>query len=343
FFLLVLPVAIHLRWFPGIHDAEGGPYGTFFFGLAFFLLVALCWEASARAALYVGMMVLTWGDSLAGLIGKPFGRRRFRIGRSTKSLEGTGAMFVGSFAATAATLGVLGFAPFTELLGISLLVAVIATAVEMVTPGALDNLTVPLAAAFVIHLLASSGPEGDKAFAIGVGLSLAFALLALAANFLEFTGAVTSVILGSIVFGIGGWAWAVPILIFFLSSSFLGIFTKKGKRGLEEIWAKKGPRDSVQALANGGLAAAIVLFYYFLPDVRLYYVYLGALAAVNADTWSTEIGVLSKSIPISATSGKPVPKGLSGGVTALGFAGALVGSLAIVLAGLLFEGRFGIG
>ncbi|MGH9389207.1 MAG: diacylglycerol/polyprenol kinase family protein, partial [Vicinamibacteria bacterium] len=197
-FLLVLPVAIHFRWLPGIHDVEGGPYGTFCFGLSFLLLAALCWENPMRPALYVGMMVLTWGDSLAGLIGKSFGRRRFRIGRSMKSLEGTGAMFVGSFVAAAATLGALGYAPFTELLGLSLLVAVIATAVEMVTPGAFDNLTVPLAAAFVIQLLASSGPEGDKAFAIGVGLSLGFALLALAANFLEFTGAVTSVILGSI-------------------------------------------------------------------------------------------------------------------------------------------------
>jgi uncharacterized membrane protein len=59
------------------------------------------------------------------------------------------------------------------------------------------------------------------------------------------------------------------------------------------------------------------------------------MASVNADTWATEIGVLSRKLPRRITDGAIVDKGTSGGVTVLGTFAALAGSIVIVLIGCL--------
>jgi uncharacterized membrane protein len=55
----------------------------------------------------------------------------------------------------------------------------------------------------------------------------------------------------------------------------------------------------------------------------------GALAAVNADTWATELGVLARQAPRMVTSGTRVEPGTSGAVSGLGEAAALGGALLI--------------
>ena len=58
----------------------------------------------------------------------------------------------------------------------------------------------------------------------------------------------------------------------------------------------------------------------------LFVAFSGALATVTADTWATEIGVLSPQPPRLITSGRYVPVGTSGGVTLLGTFTALLGA-----------------
>jgi uncharacterized membrane protein len=62
------------------------------------------------------------------------------------------------------------------------------------------------------------------------------------------------------------------------------------------------------------------------------------MAAVNADTWATELGVFNPSPPRLMTTGKTVERGTSGGVTLLGYVAALggaalIGALAALLGG----------
>ena len=56
-----------------------------------------------------------------------------------------------------------------------------------------------------------------------------------------------------------------------------------------------------------------------------------AVAEATSDTWAGEIGRLSKKPPVSLKTGKIVPRGVSGGVTLLGYAGGLAGAAFIAV------------
>lgn len=148
--------------------------------------------------------------------------------------------------------------------------------------------------------------------------------------------------------GGAGWKGAALVLAFFISSSLLSRWRLSYKRSLQPVVAKGGRRDASQVAANGGVAAALCVVYALWdlqPELWLAGL-VGALAAVTADTWATEIGVLSSSPPRLLSSGRVVARGASGGVTRIGLLASLAGAVVISgLAALLWRQPqlFGIG
>ncbi len=172
---------------------------------------------------------------------------------------------------------------------------------------------------------------------IGFLLAILVAILAWWAGALSRSGALTAVITGGLIFGIGGLVWAVLLLTFFISSSALSRTFKQQKASLAEKFSKGSQRDWGQVMANGGLGAVLALGYAIPPhSIWLWLVFAGAMAAVNADTWSTELGVLSPIAPRLITNGKPVERGTSGGITLMGTLAALAGAVVIAIVAILF-------
>lgn len=145
-------------------------------------------------------------------------------------------------------------------------------------------------------------------------------------------GVLGAVLTGTLIFGAGGWVWGTLLIVFFVSSSLLSRYRGTDKAGLAEKFAKPGRRDLGQALANGGWGAFLALAFALRPTPLLFAAFVGAMATVTADTWATELGVLSRQLPHRITTGQPVPAGTSGGVSVLGMAAALAGALLIGLA-----------
>jgi uncharacterized protein (TIGR00297 family) len=173
----------------------------------------------------------------------------------------------------------------------------------------------------------------------GFILAIIVAYLAYRAHSLEKSGAVAATIVGTIIFGIGGWQWAVLLLTFFITSSGLSRAFKKRKEGLSEKFSKGHERDAGQVLGNGGLATLFAALHAFYPESILPWVgFAASLAAVNADTWATELGVLNPTPPRLITDlRKRVEKGTSGGISLFGTFASLLGSSIIALPAVLLS------
>jgi uncharacterized protein (TIGR00297 family) len=167
----------------------------------------------------------------------------------------------------------------------------------------------------------------------GFLLAILVAYLAYRAHSLSRSGAVAATIVGTIIFGIGGWQWAVLLLTFFITSSGLSRLFKKRKVDLNEKFSKGHERDAGQVFGNGGLATFFAALHAFYPESILPWIgFAASLAAVNADTWATELGVLNPTPPRLITNlTKRVEKGTSGGVSLFGTLASLLGSAVIAL------------
>jgi len=190
----------------------------------------------------------------------------------------------------------------------------------------------------------------DVSLQVGAGLALGFAsggviaALAWKAGVLSPSGAGAAAIVGGLIFGLGGLDWAVLLLLFFVSSSLLSRAFRQRKAALNEKFSKGHRRDWGQILANGGLGAGLVILAALAQEQGLgWAAFIGTMAAVNADTWATELGVLSPAPPRLITSGAVVEKGTSGGVTALGSLASLAGATLIGLGAALLRPETGIG
>ena len=114
----------------------------------------------------------------------------------------------------------------------------------------------------------------------------------------------------------------------------LAVCSKNANRDLDEKFSKGHERDAGQVFGNGGLATAFVLVHALYPESSIGWVgFAAALAAVNADTWATELGVLNPTPPRMITDlRKRVEKGTSGGISSFGTFASLLGAAIIALA-----------
>lgn len=171
----------------------------------------------------------------------------------------------------------------------------------------------------------------------GLVASTVIALIAHRREALTASGALGAILVGTITFGFGGWIWGILLVAFFALCTALSRYRQADKRQLADKFVKGAHRDMGQVLANGGLAAFISLLYFSYPAPVLLAAFLGSMATVNADTWGTEVGVLSRDLPRLITTWRRVPVGTSGGMTLLGTAAATLGALFMgVLAHVLF-------
>ena len=178
---------------------------------------------------------------------------------------------------------------------------------------------------------------------IGIILGILIAYLAYRAKALNRSGAVAAAVLGAVIFGLGGVPWAILLLTFFISSSALSRAFSRRKKGLDEKYSKGSQRDAGQVLANGGIAGLLVLFFiilrYLSPEspflTWVWLAFAASLAAANADTWATELGVLNPTAPRLISNGRRVEPGTSGAISLVGSLAALAGAALIALAAWL--------
>ena len=127
------------KLFPTIEDVERKSYGTLFYCLSLFILIYLFWDKDPYA-LITGFFIMTFGDGLAGLIGKSFNSKSWIFFKQKKSLFGTLTMFLTSLVVVSS----IGYTQENNFNLNFLTIAFLATILEQFSILGIDNLIVPI-------------------------------------------------------------------------------------------------------------------------------------------------------------------------------------------------------
>ncbi len=323
-------VAIRAGWLKGIHGPKRRSLGTVYFPISLALLTVLLWHRSPEMVV-LAMFTFSMGDAAAAIVGESLRKpTAYSLSGDAKSVEGSITMFLASVVAMVAGIWFLMpelIGSWTFVLLLASASAVLATGWEALSSKGLDNITVPLSHGLVlsVFLIPSVGISIQQ-FSLGLSLGLLVAMGAYYARALSASGAVSTSILATLVFGLGGWKWTMPIVVFFVFSSILSVYGRSLKADLDSVFEKSSTRDHGQVGANGGIAGSIVILHYLFPTIDWYPAFVGSVAAATADTWGTEIGTMFRGRTITLAGFSEVPRGSNGGMSIAGTIAGIAGA-----------------
>ena len=330
--------------------AQGFPRGILLYPLSVLALILYFWSSLWMAAALWG--VLAFGDGSASLVGQTVGGPRLPWNRD-KGWAGLAAFIVfGTLGAACliAWTSRLPLDPFAwhapRTFGVAFVTTLLCALVESLPTTLDDNFTVPLIGALVLPLVAQADPSlwaSDSGFPgrvlLGLGLNLAVALGAMAAGSIDLGGAVSAVVIGTVItagLGVGGFAVMMAFFVLGSLATRLG-YRVKAARGIAQ--EKGGARGWRNAWANGAvpafLAALAGLIAVPLHDL-LVLAYAAAVATAAADTCSSEVGKAYGRRTFLITSLRPVAPGTEGAVSLEGTLGGFLGGLAVAFTGVAF-------
>ncbi|HAJ63682.1 MAG TPA: phosphatidate cytidylyltransferase [Cyanobacteria bacterium UBA8543] len=137
---------------PGINSVGRKSFGTFFYAVSMGVLIGWFWPLQQFQYAAIGILVMTWGDGLAGVIGQKFGKHPYEVWGMKKSWEGSVTMALVSYMVSSLILlSVQGNVWQTWL--VSVAIALVATSLEAFSKLGIDNLTVPLGSAALAFYL----------------------------------------------------------------------------------------------------------------------------------------------------------------------------------------------
>lgn len=289
--------------------------------------------------------IMAFGDGAATLIGRRARAPRIPWNRD-KSVAGTVAFVVAGGAAGAFLAWwcrpALIPPPFIWFsIGVPIVAALAAAAVETVPIRLDDNLSVPMSAAIVMWALslvsedlaqAAARTIGDR-IAIAIAANAAVAAAGYAARTVSLSGALCGAVIGTMIFVFAGWQGWLLLLAAFAAASISSRLGLRRKTALGIAEPRGGRRGAGNAIANTGIAAAAAALaaLTYAQDAALI-AFAAALTAGASDTVASEIG---KAWGRRTWLVAPVRRVKPGTPGAISLEGTLAGlAAAVVLAGL---------
>ena len=330
-FLFINLISYKNNKLKSFHDVGRESLGTIYFPLSFILISGPFWDYSYQIA--ASYIILAVADPLASFVGnRKKETHKYKIADDIKSIEGSVIMFT----ATLVLITLLSDFIFIDFNILNTIIAIIICSIaitfaESISSKGSDNLTIPITTFLFIELCNHLTQDFLIKFLFIIIIIFLFLYYFFRKKHLSLSGFISASFMGTIIIGFGGLDHLIPISMFFISSTILS------KLNSHKVIKLESNRNATQVFANGGLALLMCIVNHFFPNNFLYYSFIASIAAANSDTWGTEIGKFSRTNPIDIISGKKLNEGESGGVTAIGIVGSLLGSLLISLTGYLFD------
>ncbi|VVC03212.1 Uncharacterised protein [Candidatus Bilamarchaeum dharawalense] len=142
---------------------------------------------------------------------------------------------------------------------------------------------------------------------------------------LDGKGILLALFFGFVLFVFGGFSYLALMLIFLLLAILVTRYEHELKR---ELGLYEHERGWENVLSNGLLPSFLAV----LSPITGPMPFIASLAAVTADKFGSEIGVLDPKNPVSVLDFKPVKPGTSGAMSVMGTVGSFAGagSIAVV-------------
>lgn len=288
-FVVVNGVAYRTRRLSFMAREEGRDTpGTVYYAASLAVLALCSFGLGAPYVGALGVLCMSFGDGLAAVAGRRFGRRRIAAAGGGKTVAGSATMFAASFLSCAFVLlaappvgaGMAGgggraagadaaglasggaalgasaaFEAVAAAFGIAAVLAAAATLLELFSVDGLDNLTVPLGVSAVyVALFLPSSPLAPAA--AGLALSGAVAVASLKLRLLTKPGALGAALVGALLFAIGGWPLWLVLMWFFGSSNLASKAMARRARAVRTRGAAAGTRRAAGGAAGAGALAS---------------------------------------------------------------------------------------
>ena len=157
---------------------------------------------------------------------------------------------------------------------------------------------------------------------------------------LDISGSLLALVFGITIFylGLGMWWFFIAVLIDFLVLSALATHAKEDAKGALKGYEKT--RSWKNVVANGLVPVMVVVLYFASQTYWsvgqqatqvIIFAFVASVAAITADKFASEFGVLGSQEPKDILTNKKVRRGTSGGIT---WFGSLVGLAGAFLIGL---------
>lgn len=152
-FAVLLYLDYRFVFFPAMASQDKSNKGTIYFPLAAAACVLFFW--GEPPLMVAALMPLTWGDGLAPVVGKAYGRRAYFVASHMRTVEGSAGFFVFGLLFTWLALWVMPGPPTINPASAflpALAITVATTAVEAVSIKGSDNLTITAVALLILSL-----------------------------------------------------------------------------------------------------------------------------------------------------------------------------------------------
>lgn len=194
---------------------ERASWGEVYFPAGVALVFAL---ARGRPEFFcVPVAILTYADAAGALVGRRFGRTRYEAVESTKSVEGSAAVLLVTWACV--TGGLLVLADFTALqcwlMGLGL--GLFAMLVEAVSWRGLDNLLLPLAALAQLEVTAELDPVQLIARVFVLTAMTVFMLVWRRGTLMNQCASLGAALSVYLFWSVGGWRWLIAPVVLMVS------------------------------------------------------------------------------------------------------------------------------
>ena len=312
----------------------GKSYGLFYFGLSTAVVALICYLVGEELYLYTGITYycLALGDGFAPVVAQLLRKNNPQI-RPGKTLWGTVTVFAVSFAAAYLFCAIFGM----ELDPVFLLsVAALTCVIEFYGIKGTDNLFIE----FLVFGYLVLNHYGLVSLPLQIVLiaSPVLACVAIYSGAMSVDGGICAFFLFALVGFFGnGFVPVMFIALLFFISTVVSVIGKKLKHKHSQKPQGNNARRAYQITAVG-LFSLIALILHWITGAPVYYYFFFLLLTEQiADSMASDIGCLTTKKNINILTGKPVEKGISGGISLLGTMSALLSSFVLMAVPYAFK------